>query len=151
MTLVVSFIGHVPRYGGCVVGVCRVVPAAMGATVNNAHDPCGLCELLWCRHGHGRVMESGGLCFSSPSGWVGVTVFFADMVSPGVLHPFCGVWVPGGGCLWFFLDNHLCAIHGLWVVCWLFVWLGLGFSHLTFSEVFVESLILAQDERWRRA
>ena len=45
----------------------------------------------------------------------------------------------------------------LWVCGGLFFWLGLGFSRpiLEFccSEIFlfVESLILAQDERWRRA
>ena len=36
-----------------------------------------------------------------------------------------------------------------WVVCF---WLGFGlFTALFLAETFVESLILAQDERWRRA
>ena len=44
----------------------------------------------------------------------------------------------------------------LWVCGGLFFWLGLGFSRpfsgFCCSEIlFVESLILAQDERWRRA
>ena len=42
----------------------------------------------------------------------------------------------------------------LWVCGGLFFWLGLGFSRpfQCFAEIlFVESLILAQDERWRRA
>ena len=36
-----------------------------------------------------------------------------------------------------------------WLVCF---WLGFGlFTALFLAETFVESLILAQDERWRRA
>ncbi len=44
----------------------------------------------------------------------------------------------------------------LWVCGGLFFWLGLGFSRpfqdfVVLKFLFVESLILAQDERWRRA
>ena len=44
----------------------------------------------------------------------------------------------------------------LWVCGGLFFWLGLGFSrpisgYCSGIFLFVESLILAQDERWRRA
>ena len=47
---------------------------------------------------------------------------------------------------WFYFCQMAIA-HLVWWV-WLFVfWLGLGFSR----AFFVESLILAQDERWRRA
>lgn len=67
--------------------------------------------------------------FCAPSGWGGNDFFF--VVIFGRQHePFC-------------------------VVCGgLFFWLGLGFSRpfQCFAEIlFVESLILAQDERWRRA
>ena len=66
--------------------------------------------------------------------------------------------VPAGsvmGLVWgvcIFLDNQETSSPcggGVLVVCF---WLGLGFSRLILLiEVFVESLILAQDERWRRA
>ena len=55
-----------------------------------------------------------------------------------------------------FLDNHFCDAAVCCVVGWLFVFcLVSGFPDLfdsrCFFLFFVESLILAQDERWRRA
>ncbi|MDK8813762.1 hypothetical protein QP976_12480, partial [Corynebacterium striatum] len=53
------------------------------------------------------------------------------------------------------IKNRCCCFFdgvGFWLVCFL---LGLGFSRPDFLafvlKFFVESLILAQDERWRRA
>ena len=64
----------------------------------------------------------------------------------------------GTGCLYFTFCNFRilpdtgddCCGCCWWLVCF---WLGFGlFTALFLSEiVFVESLILAQDERWRRA
>ena len=56
----------------------------------------------------------------------------------------------------FLCSNFLDASMGLllWVCGGLFFWLGLGFSRpfqCCAEILFVESLILAQDERWRRA
>ena len=45
--------------------------------------------------------------------------------------------------------QHHCVVWWCWVVCF---WLGFGlFTAVFLAETFVESLILAQDERWRRA
>ena len=64
-----------------------------------------------------------------------------------------GVWlVCAGGCMIFcscFLVLGFASSGPGTVFCFVF-WLGLGFSRPGF-DLFVESLILAQDERWRRA
>ena len=69
----------------------------------------------------------------------------------------CSVfWGVVGVCRWMhdflfmFFGFGFCLV-GAWN-CFLFCffWLGLGFSRPGF-DLFVESLILAQDERWRRA
>ena len=50
---------------------------------------------------------------------------------------------------WKLCQFSITALWWCWVVCF---WLGFGlFTALFLAETFVESLILAQDERWRRA
>ena len=49
-----------------------------------------------------------------------------------------------------FCQSLVLTVCGCW--CLVCFWLGLGFSRPVSAETFfVESLILAQDERWRRA
>ncbi len=67
--------------------------------------------------------------------------------------PFCAPsgW---GGSLFFFVVIFGRQHEPLLVCGGLFFWLGLGFSRpfqCCAEILFVESLILAQDERWRRA
>ena len=85
-----------------------------------------------------------------------VCQFVFGCVFAGVLAvPLCcfGVWlVCAGGCMIFcscFLVLGF-ASSGPGTVFVFVFWLGLGFSRPGF-DLFVESLILAQDERWRRA
>ena len=78
---------------------------------------------------------------------------FVDVVVTGPVVPRR----VGTGCLYFIFSNFriLPDINDGVGCCWWLVcfWLGFGlFTALFLSEiVFVESLILAQDERWRRA
>ena len=69
---------------------------------------------------------------------------------------FCPVGLGVGRCLNLVIFGIFCQfsitaflVWWCWVVCF---WLGFGlFTALFLAETFVESLILAQDERWRRA
>ena len=66
---------HVPLWG-CVVGVCRVVPAAMGATVNNARGCCDRVSCCGAGMDHGRVWKvAASGCFFPVRVGVGVVCF----------------------------------------------------------------------------
>ena len=76
------------------------------------------------------------------------------MIVFNFLSPFFVPRRVGGGSLFFFVVIFGRQHEPLLVCGGLFFWLGLGFSRpfqCCAEILFVESLILAQDERWRRA
>ena len=93
-----------------------------------AMSPCGARFVSWC-----AVCLLNESQITASSLWWGLCCFFELKVVPVpcVLALRVFVW---GWCVW----------------CGLFL-LGLGFSRVLNFFFFVESLILAQDERWRRA
>ena len=114
--------------GGCVPGGTFSIT---GATVNNAHRPCGV-GVSCCGAGMIMVAErSGGSRYFSPSRvrW-GSRCFFVD-------HG-CFTGLPVGGLVGVCgllnnLERH-CFGGGVLVVCF---WLGLGFSRLRFLLKFL--------------
>ena len=77
---------------------------------------------------------------------VDVVVVFRDTeMNTFYLAQLDVVWL---GLLISLCSNFWSASHLVLMLCVLFVFILLG---LGFSRLFVESLILAQDERWRRA
>src|SRR4051794_8323136 len=80
------------------------------------------------------------------SGWVHSETVFPLVVS--------GVWLLslGSGCIWFTVRDHYGSVAALFRVVVGFLLCGLVSNGLrVVDQASTESLILAQDERWRRA